>query len=112
MSTIRGEVQWPEILLWLPEEPEATAQSLFERLHRHYPGRFTAGQLRTLRRRIREWRRALARELVYTCLGGQETAAQPVVIGADGTDPREPAAGEAFPAHAGNGPGDLVQGES
>ncbi|HKA53663.1 MAG TPA: transposase family protein [Candidatus Binatia bacterium] len=93
---------WPEILLWLQEDPEATAKSLFERLHRHYPGRFTPGQLRTLQRRIREWRRALARELVYTCLGEKETAAQPVVIGVGGgAGPREPAEGEAFPGLGG-----------
>ena len=93
---------WPEILLWLQEDPEATAQSLFERLHQRYPGRFARGQLRTLQRRIREWRRAPARELVYTCLGGQGTAVQPVVIGAGGgASPREPAEGEAFPGVGG-----------
>src|SRR5262249_52707240 len=30
---------WPELLLWLQEEPEATAQSLLERLQQKYPGR-------------------------------------------------------------------------
>ena len=73
---------WPQVLLWLQEEPEATAKSLFERLPQEYPGRFPEGQLRTLQRRIREWRRVMARELVSTCLGGTETGAKPVVIGA------------------------------
>ncbi len=47
---------WPEILLWLQENPEATAKSLLDRLHREQPGRFPEGQLRTLQRRIRECR--------------------------------------------------------
>ena len=73
---------WPEILLWLQDDPEATAKALLERLHRQYPGRFPAGQLRTLQRRIREWRRVMARELVYACLDGQGATERPVVIGA------------------------------
>jgi hypothetical protein len=75
---------WAEILLWLQEDPEATAKSLFERLQREYPGRFPEGQLRTLQRRIREWRRVMARELVYACLDDQGPRGEPVVIGADG----------------------------
>jgi hypothetical protein len=75
---------WPEILLWLQETPEATAKSLWEQLHQEYPGRFPGGQLRTLQRRIREWRRVMARELVYACLDGKSAGEKPVVIGADG----------------------------
>jgi hypothetical protein len=74
---------WAEILLWLQEDPEATAKSLFERLDRAYPGRFPGGQLRTLQRRIREWRRVMARELVYACLEGKEAPGGPVVVGAE-----------------------------
>jgi hypothetical protein len=73
---------WPEILLWLQEAPEATARSLFGRLGQAFPGRFPKGQLRTLQRRIREWRRVMARELVYACAEG--AGEQPVAIGADG----------------------------
>jgi hypothetical protein len=76
---------WPELLLWLQEDPGATAKSLRERLHQKYRGRFPEGQLRTLQRRLREWRRVMARQLVYTCLSGTETGAKPVVIGADGS---------------------------
>jgi hypothetical protein len=75
---------WPEILLWLQDHPEATAKSLLDRLHEEHPGRFPEGQLRTLQRRIREWRRVMARELVYACLDGKEARDRPVVIGADG----------------------------
>jgi hypothetical protein len=76
---------WPELLLWLQAEPEATAQSLLERLQQKYPGRFPEGQVRTLQRRLREWRRVMARQLVYSCLGGTTVGAGPVVIGTNGS---------------------------
>jgi hypothetical protein len=74
---------WAEILFWLQEAPDATAKSLLERLHREYPGRFPDGQLRTLQRRIQEWRRVMARGLVYGCLDGTEASEKPILIGAD-----------------------------
>ena len=58
---------WPEVLYWLGEEPDATAKSLFERLMSKYPGKFQSGQLRTLQRRVKEWRYVMARELVFAC---------------------------------------------
>ena len=73
---------WPEILLWLQESPDATAKSLFARLVAAYPDTFTAGQLRTLQRRIREWRRVMARKLVYA--GCDENAEKVGPIGAAG----------------------------
>ena len=63
---------WSEILKWLQESPETTAKMLFERLEQAYPGRFAAGQLRTLQRRIREWRRVMAREMVYAYMDNKE----------------------------------------
>jgi hypothetical protein len=74
---------WPEVLLWLQDDPEATAKSLLARLQQQYPEQFPDGQLRTLQRRIREWRRLMARKLVYACLDGEETVEQPVVVGAE-----------------------------
>jgi len=56
---------WPRILEWLNEQPDATAASLFERLRREYPGEFEAGQLRTLQRRVKDWRRLLASQLIH-----------------------------------------------
>jgi len=41
---------------------------LLKRLQYKYPGRFADGQLRTLQRRIKEWRKIMARELVYACM--------------------------------------------
>ena len=72
---------WAEILLWLQAAPEATAKSLLERLQREYPGRFPDSQLRTLQRRIREWRRMMARELVFACLEGQGSDEASSLIG-------------------------------
>jgi len=54
-------------------DPDATAKSLFERLEAAHPGRFTDGQLRTLQRRIKDWRAIMARKLVYACLESSET---------------------------------------
>jgi hypothetical protein len=61
------EDTWPEVLYWLSEDPDATAKSLFERLMVKYPGKFSEGQLRTLQRRVKEWRSVMARELVFVC---------------------------------------------
>jgi hypothetical protein len=58
---------WPEVLYWLSEEPDATAKSLFERLISKHPDKFNSGQLRTLQRRVKEWRHVMARELVFAC---------------------------------------------
>jgi hypothetical protein len=77
------ETIWPEILLWLEDDPESTAKSLMERLHREYPGQFSDGQLRTLQRRIRGWRHIMAQNLVQTCLDGKEATGKPVVVGVE-----------------------------
>lgn len=37
-----------------------------------YPGYSSDGQLRTLQRRVREWRRVMVRELVYGCYYGTD----------------------------------------
>ena len=57
---------WTEILLWLQSEPDSTAKSLLHRLGKKYPGQHETGQLRTLQRRIKEWRRSMARTLILT----------------------------------------------
>jgi len=58
---------WAQVLYWLGENPDATAKSLFERLMVKYPGKFQIRQLRTLQRRVKEWRYVMARELVFAC---------------------------------------------
>jgi hypothetical protein len=77
---------WPEILEWLQHDPDSTAKSLMERLHRVYPGRFPHGQLRTLQRRIREWRHVMARSLVHGDRDGSGAEEGPTVVGAAATD--------------------------
>jgi hypothetical protein len=74
---------WPEILLWLQADPDSTAKCLMERLHREYPGQFPDGQLRTLQRQIREWRKVMARTLVGVCLDGNKARGEAFVIGAE-----------------------------
>jgi hypothetical protein len=59
---------WYEVLDWLQQEPDVTGKNLLKRLQYKYPGRFVNGQLRTLQRRIKEWRKIMARELVYGCI--------------------------------------------
>ena len=55
---------WPLIEQWLNEKPDATAKELFQRLQGQTPTPFTPGQLRTLQRRVKEWRTTIARHLV------------------------------------------------
>ncbi len=69
------------VLIWLQSEPEATAKSLLERLEQAYPGQFPEGQLRTLQRRVREWRRVMARELVYGRRNGEVGTEESVIEG-------------------------------
>lgn len=75
---------WPEIVGWLHVDPDATAKSLMERLEVQFPGRFPAGQLRTLQRRVRDWRRVMAKTLVGNGVGADRDG-EPVVIGAGTT---------------------------
>jgi len=47
---------WDEICEGLENNPERTAKSLFLELQKRYPGQYPDGQLRTLQRRVQEWR--------------------------------------------------------
>jgi hypothetical protein len=46
-------------------EPWRTSRELFERLQTEQPGVFPDGQLRTLQRRMKEWRREVAHQMVF-----------------------------------------------
>ena len=48
---------WSQVRLQLEIDPNQTAKQLLQGLQERHPGSFTAGQLRTLQRRVREWRR-------------------------------------------------------
>ena len=56
---------WTDILIWLQKEPDTTAKTLLERLIAKYPGQYDPKLLRTLQRRVGEWRRTMARKLVF-----------------------------------------------
>ncbi len=58
---------WPLIEQWLNVQPDANAKIIFQRLQTTMPEPFQPGQLRTLQRRVKEWRTAIARRLVLGC---------------------------------------------
>ncbi len=47
---------WPEVAAQLTQAPGLQAQTLWDWLRQRYPGQFSNGQLRTLQRRIKDWR--------------------------------------------------------
>jgi hypothetical protein len=69
------------VLLWLQAEPDVTAKMLFQRLQDQFPGRYDNGQLRTLQRRIRQWRHVMARQLVFSSADEGTTAGAIAAIG-------------------------------
>ena len=54
-------------------EPWRTSRELFERLQTEQPGVFPNGQLRTLQRRLKEWRREVAHQMVFGAATAGET---------------------------------------
>ena len=60
---------------WFEAEPWRTARELLERLQADQPGTCPARQLRTLQRRLQDWRRDKAHELVF---GATATGMDPV----------------------------------
>jgi hypothetical protein len=78
------ESVWLDVLQWLQRDPDETARGLFERLRQKHPGRFSDGQLRTLQRRLREWRQVMAKQLVYAFMKdppGEQDAVEVRVVG-------------------------------
>jgi len=63
------ENAWTVVEEWLNEHPDANAKGIFLRLQAHMPDTFTPGQLRTLQRRVKQWRTEVARKLVLGCQG-------------------------------------------
>ena len=49
---------WPELEARLGATPELEAKTLFALLQEQHPGRYEEGQLRTLQRRVQQWRAA------------------------------------------------------
>ena len=61
------ESVWPLVEQWLNDQPDANAKGILQRLQTQSPNSFEPGQLRTLQRRVKEWRTAIARRLVLGC---------------------------------------------
>jgi hypothetical protein len=59
---------WDVLAAMLEQEPGLEAKTLFEMLCEQHPGRYEPGQLRTLQRRVRQWRAQSgpAREVMFT----------------------------------------------
>jgi hypothetical protein len=66
---------WPEILRQLQADPDKTAKDLFLTFCVKTPGRYVAGQLRTLQRRVKAWRADAVRKLVF------DLETQPLSVG-------------------------------
>jgi len=47
---------WEEATKMLTEKPDLTVKALFGELQKQHPGHFKSGQLRTLQRRVKQWR--------------------------------------------------------
>lgn len=56
---------WSQLLSWMEKEPDTTGKAFFSRLQEPHPGKFRDGQLRTLQRRVRQWRHIMAKQLIY-----------------------------------------------
>ena len=84
------ETTWSRVVEWLEAEPHRTAKELFERLQREHPGVFPTGQLRTVQRRVKDWRRLAARRLIFAAPMGPPQGAPVSVITAAGSHEREP----------------------
>ena len=57
---------WCDVLLWLQKDPDTNAKALLAKLREAYPGRFSDAHLRTLQRRVKDWRGVMAKRLVYS----------------------------------------------
>jgi hypothetical protein len=64
-----------ELRAWFDAEPWRTSRQLFERLQTAHPGEFPNGQLRTLQRRVKDWRREKTHEMVF----GAVATSQPML---------------------------------
>ena len=56
---------WCDVLDWPQEDPDASAMALLGRLQSEHPDRFSRANLRTLQRRVQQWRGIMANKLVY-----------------------------------------------
>jgi hypothetical protein len=58
------QAHWAQLCEWLGEDPDQTGGELFSTLRAKYPDLYTAGQLRTLQRRLKVWRHEAVQRLI------------------------------------------------
>jgi hypothetical protein len=58
------QAHWEELCDWLNDDPDQTGSELFSTLTTKYPDCYTAGQLRTLQRRLKIWRHEAVQRLI------------------------------------------------
>ena len=66
---------WCDVLFWLQKDPDTNARDLLAKLREAYPDRFEDAQLRTLQRRVKDWRGVMAKGLLYPA--SDEPASEP-----------------------------------
>ena len=67
---------------WFEAEPWRTSRELFERLQAEQPGAYGYGQLRTLQRRLKGWRREVAHRMVFGATAASEMTQGDAATGA------------------------------
>ncbi len=77
-----------ELRGWFEAEPWHTSRELLERLQTEHPDTYPDGQLRTLQRRLKEWRREAAHQMVFGtmtvnhCIAPDDVKGSPLSNGA------------------------------
>jgi hypothetical protein len=71
-----------QLEVWFAAEPWRTSRELLERLQAEQPGGYPDGLIRTLQRRVKEWRRTAAHRMVF---GATPAGAQVAGDAATGT---------------------------
>jgi hypothetical protein len=74
------EKVWPLIEQWLNEKPDSSAKDLFRRLQEDSGEQFQPAQLRTLQRRVKQWRSEIVRQLVLGDTNESITDIEPTLI--------------------------------
>jgi hypothetical protein len=67
---------------WFEAEPWRTSRELFERLQVEQPGTYGDGQLRTLQRRLKGWRREVTHRMVFGPTAASEMTQDDATTGA------------------------------
>jgi hypothetical protein len=68
---------------WFEAEPWRTSRELLERLQGEQPGAYPDGQLRTLQRRLKVWRRELAHGMIFPAAAGEAMGTMAAATGAE-----------------------------